>query len=188
MTEEEKAALAAQEAAKLAQETPPKTDDSLPGTTPPEEQKIPYDRFKAKVDEVNDLKARLDAFEKAQEDARLAELSEVDRAKAEAERLAGELQKAKEDALDAKKVGLLAKSGYNDEQITRYAKFVVGTTDEEINASLASLVEDIPPTKEKSYVDPSSKGMGARQTPAKKDLHDKGTSTYQRLKALGRIK
>lgn len=170
---------------------PTKTPESTPpnGGAKPDEQKIPYDRFKEKVDEVNSLKEQLKAFEDAQEAARLAELSEVDRVKAEADKLAQELQAAREDALNAKKVSLLAKSGYSDEQITRYSRFVIGTTDEEIAASIEALIADVPPTaKEKNYADPSTKGAGARNTPKQKDLHDKGVSAFQRLKTMGRIK
>lgn len=150
------------------------------------EQAIPYDRFKAKVDEANALKEQLAKFQEAEEAKKLAELTEAERAKAEADKLREQLDAIKGDALKAKKEALLAKAGYTAEQVDKYVKYLVGDTDEELDASLKELVADISP-KQKNYADPANNGGGKRAEPKKKDLHEKGASAFQRLKSLKRI-
>lgn len=150
------------------------------------EQAIPYDRFKEKVDEANALKEQLAKYQEAEEAKKLAELSEAERAKAEADKLRAQLEAFKGDALKAKKEALLAKAGYTAEQVDKYVKYLVGDTDEALEASLKELVADISP-KQKTYADPANAGGGQRPKAQKKDLHDKGTSVYQRLKSLKRI-
>lgn len=150
-----------------------------------EEQKIPYDRFKAKVDEVNEMRARLDAIEAEKAEARRKELVEQNKFEEIAKDLEAQLQTHKEDALVAKKHAMLAKAGYSEEQIERYAKFVVGDNDDELKKSLDELKADVSPKK--GYVDPSA-GNGAHQLPAKKNPEELGKTAYQRLKGLGRIR
>lgn len=171
-------------------ETQPNTETtSQPqngGETP--ENKIPYDRFKAKVDEVNALKEKLQAYEEEQERKRLAELSELEQAQEKARQLEEQLERTRQEALDAKKTALLVAKGYSEEQIAKYGKFVVGDDEDALKAAVDALAEDIPPqaAQTKPYADPAP-GGGQRQVPEKTDLRNKGASAFQRLKQLGRI-
>jgi len=80
---------------------------------------------------------------------------------------------------------MLAKAGYNDEQIERYRKYLEGESDEDLSSALEQLKEDIPPKK--NYVDPNA-GNGGKDKPQPKDPKEEGKSVYQRLKASGKIK
>lgn len=185
--EELEAELKAKELEESGKGDPDKEESKTPEGAEKPAEKIPYERFKAKVDEANELKAKLKAFEDAQEAQRLSELSELDKEREEKAKLVEELSQIRVDALTSRKQALLIKAGYNDEQIERYAKFVTGEDDEAIAKSVEELVADVPPKVAKSYADPAQSGGGARQTPQPKDLHDKGVSAFQRLKGLGRI-
>lgn len=175
--------LAAQQAA--ANEKPEGTDPAAEPKNP--DNKVPYDRFKAKVDEANELKEKLAEYERQAEERRQAEMSELEREREARERLAAELEAAKAQSVAATKKAKMAAAGYSEEQVERYVKFVDGNDDESIAASLEQLKADLPPTTAKSYADPSSAGAGVRNTPKKTDQHEKGVSAFQRLKQLGRI-
>ena len=156
-----------------------------PAAEPTPTEKIPYERFKEKVDETNELRRKLQAFEDAQAAAASAELL----AQGKYQEIAADLQKqldaAKADALSLTKNSLLVKEGYSDEQIARYSKFVVGTNEAELQKSLDELKADVPPKK--AYADPSSTNP-PKTVPAQKDLKTKGEEAYARLKAKGLIK
>ena len=156
-----------------------------PAAEPTPTEKIPYERFKEKVDETNELRRQLQAFTDAQAAAASAELL----AQGKYQEIAADLQKqldaAKADALSLTKNSLLVKEGYSDEQIARYSKFVVGTNEAELQKSLDELKADVPPKK--AYADPSSTNP-PKTVPAQKDLKTKGEEAYARLKAKGLIK
>mgnify|MGYP003429639575 FL=1 len=166
---------------------PPVATEPLvtPAAEPTPTEKIPYERFKEKVDETNELRRQLQAFTDAQAAAASAELL----AQGKYQEIAADLQKqldaAKADALSLTKNSLLIKEGYSAEQIERYSKFVVGTNEAELQKSLDELKADVPPKK--AYADPASANP-PKTIPAKKDLKTKGETTYERLKALGRVK
>jgi hypothetical protein len=103
-----------------------------------------------------------------------------------AEQLQSELDEIKKAALNAKKESLLAKAGYTEEQIAKYAKYVEGETDEELEQSVEDLLKDIPP-RTKTYADPHVYN-GRKNEPKKTDLKDKGKSMYQRLKEKGKLR
>src|SRR5690606_33314730 len=82
------------------------TDESLKTEETKEENvdnKIPYDRFKAKVDEANALKEKLAKIEKAQEEAKRKELEQQNEYKTLYEQAQEQLAQFKADALNARK-------------------------------------------------------------------------------------
>lgn len=157
--------------------------DSSDETENTEEQdagnKIPYDRFKSKVDEVNALKKKVADFEKAQEDATKKELEDKEEYKTLYQQAIDEIETMKTSALTAKKEAQLSKAGYNYEQVAKLAKLVEGESDEDINSSIDTLKETFP--IQPNYVDPSVDNS-FRQTPKKKDNHDLGRSLFDRIK------
>jgi hypothetical protein len=149
------------------------------------EQKIPYDRFKAKVDEANDLKRKLEGFQKEREEAERKRLEEEGKYKEIAESLQAKLDAIQGDALKAKKEALLVKAGYTEDQVAKYLKYVDGSNDDELTQAVEALKADIPPKPR--YADPGV-GNGAKQEPKKTDLQEKGKTMYQRLKEKGKIR
>ena len=104
------------------------------------------------------------------------------------ENVKGELDTLREEALDAKKESLLAKAGYDEAQVSKYKKYLVGDDDDALSESLDELKADIPPkSKQKDYGDPSA-GNGQKTPPKKTNLEEKGKSAYQRLKEKGKIR
>lgn len=126
--------------------------------------------------------------EKAAEDER-KRLAENNEFKTLAEKYEAELAQLKESArqadLNSKRTSELLKAGYNEEQVTRYVKYVEGETAEEIKAAVELLKKDVPPTPK--YVDPNA-GNSSRQKPVPKDKEEKGRSYFQRLKDEGKIR
>lgn len=156
--------------------------NSSDGTVNTEEQgagKIPYDRFKEKVDEVNALKQQVADFEKAQEVAAKQELEDKEEYKTLYQQALNDIEAMKESSLNIKKESLLSKAGYNDEQIAKLSKLVEGESDEDINTSIESLKETFP--TQPKYVDPSVDNAH-RQKPETKDNHDLGRSLFDRIK------
>jgi predicted transcriptional regulator len=153
---------------------------------PQVDNKIPYERFKQKVDEVNELKRKLAEIEKERDEAERKKLEEQNEYKALYEKAQAELEKLKMSALDAKKDALLAQAGYTSEQIERYRKYLTGENEDELKASLETLIADIPPKKIVG-VDPSV-GNNEKQQPKPKDAADVGRSIFQRLKEKGKIR
>lgn len=168
---------------------PTPTGADNPDDTPVGEQKIPYDRFKQKVDEANELKRKLAAFEEAQaaaERQREEEQGEFkslyEKTQAELERLKAEAQAATVDKL---KTELLVQAGYTGEQLARARKYVNGEDEASLKASLDEVKADMPPKQ--NGVDPSP-GNSPKQQPKQVDQTDVGVSAYERLKNLGRIR
>lgn len=149
----------------------------------PEQQKRINEIVKERL--ARERKKQEEREKQLQEEAERKRLEEQGEYKDLAEKLQQKLDDYKSQALDAKKEALLSKAGYKEDQIERYKKYVDGETEEEIQASIDELKQDIPPVK--PYVDPGA-GNGQKQAPKKKDLHEKGKSIYQRLKEKGKIR
>ena len=147
------------------------------------DNKIPYDRFKQKVDEVNALKEQLDAIEAKQREAEQKKLEEQEEYKTLYEQAQQTIAQQKEEALNNKKDSLLAQAGYGEDQKAMLRKLVEGESDEEITESIEALKQTFPTTK--PYADPSP-GNSARSMPEKKDKDDLGRSLYARIKGLGK--
>ncbi|WP_141431911.1 hypothetical protein [Bacillus sp. 03113] len=167
----------------------PPAAEPLEPQTPVVDNKIPYDRFKQKVDEANELKRQLAELTKTKEDAERKKLEEQNEFKALYEKAQADLEKIQAEAqtvkLESLKTSLLVNAGYTGEQLERVRKYIVGASEEELNASLEELKKDIPP---KSLgVDPGAVNT-PRQQPQQKDLAEEGRSIYERLKAAGKIR
>lgn len=140
--------------------------------------KIPYDRFKAKVDEANALKEKLAKIEREQEAEKKRELEEQNKYKELYEQAVKDLTSQKEQVLIATKESALTKAGYNDEQVKHLRKLVEGDTDEEIAASIESLKTTFPVKTQ--YADPSPSN-GERDKPIPKDKESYGRELYERI-------
>src|SRR5690606_20714199 len=124
-------------------------DETAAATQKPEnkdvDNKVPYDRFKAKVDEANALKDELAKLQTAREAEEQAKLVEQNEFKTLYEQAQEQLATIKADALNAKKDSLLAQAGYTSEQIGLLRNTVVGDTDEEIAQAIEGLKAVIAP-------------------------------------------
>src|SRR5690625_5988563 len=108
------------------EETTP-TDESLKTEEPKDvDNKIPYDRFKAKVDEANALKEKLAEIERQQEEAKRKELEEQNEYKTLYEQAVQEKEQAKQEALNLRKQTLLSQAGYDNEQSKLLVKLEIG--------------------------------------------------------------
>src|SRR5690625_3513188 len=156
------------------------TDESLNTEEQKEvdNQRIPYDRFKAKVDEANALKEKLAKIEKAQEEAKRKELEETEQYKELYEQALKQAEQAKKEALSTKKTALLAQAGYSEEQTKLLAKLVDGETDEEISESIKLLQATIP--VQDNYGDPSAFN-GAKEKPKTVDAEEVGRNAVSRV-------
>lgn len=153
------------------------------------DNKIPYDRFKQKVDEANELKRKLAELESAKQEEERKKLEEANEFKALYEKAQADLAAIQREAeaakLESLKTNLLVNAGYTGEQLERVRKYIVGADEESIKASLEEVKADIPPKS--TGVDPSVNNS-EKHTPPAKDLAEHGVSTYERLKALGKIR
>jgi len=70
----------------------PQSPAGAQNTSSGEDNRIPYSRFKSVLDENNTLKARLDKLEKAEQERKQAEMTEVERATARAAELEAQLK------------------------------------------------------------------------------------------------
>lgn len=158
------------------------TDESLNTEKQEKENidnKIPYDRFKAKVDEVNTLKAELAKLRAAQEAAERAKLEEQNEYKKLYEKAQEDLAKVKEEALNTKKVALLTQAGYSSEQIKVLRKTLAGETEEELSQSIEELKSVIPPKP--NYIDPSPLSGGDNR-PKPEGADEIGAKVFERIK------
>src|SRR5690625_2731651 len=78
---------------------------------------IPYDRFKAKVDEANALKEKLAEFEEAKAEAERIKLEEQNEYKTLYEQALQQAEQAKAEAIGTKKSTLRTAAGYSEEQV-----------------------------------------------------------------------
>lgn len=150
----------------------------------PDDKRIPYSRFKDKVDEVNRLSAKLDEIEKVQEEQRVKELTEQEKYKELYEEALKSIEEVKSQNIANKVESKLKEAGYKDEQITRLSKLVEGETEEEIMESIEDLKIAFPT---KTYVDPSP-DQRKRHKPEGVDGDDIGKSIFDRLKDSGKLK
>jgi murein L,D-transpeptidase YcbB/YkuD len=167
---------------------PPAAEPTEP-QEPKVDNKIPYDRFKQKVDEANELKRQLADFQKHQDEAERKKLEEQNEFKSLYDKAQAELERLKEEAQTATvekvKTDLLVQAGYTGEQLDRVRKYLHGTDEDSLKASLDEVKADIPPKS--SGVDPSV-GNTPKQQPKQKDEAEEGRSLYERLKAKGKIR
>lgn len=159
--------------------TETETTEQSTETNETETQRVPYDRFKTKVDEVNALKKKLQDIEKAEEAEKTRKMEEQNEYKELYEQALETIEKAKEDALTQTKKSHLTSVGYNEAQVDKLTNLVEGESEEEIKASIETLKETFPVGG--GYVDPSVDNAH-REKPAKKDKTDLGRSLYERIK------
>src|SRR5690625_7421800 len=95
-------------------------------------QRIPYERFKAKVDEANALKEKLAEIEREKEEAKRKELEETEQYKELYEQAIKEKEQARQEALAIRKQALLSQAGYDNEQSKLLVKLVEGNEEKEI--------------------------------------------------------
>lgn len=183
MADEIKVELDGKEIAKSVVDEPTPTDESLNTDEPKKDEgvdkKIPYDRFKAKVDEANALKEKLRQIEEAQEEAQRKELEDQNEYKALYEKALEDAKKAKEEALTIKKNAALVNAGYSEEQVKLLSKLVEGEDDEAITESINLLRATIP--VQDNYADPSLLN-GAKDKPETVGPEEHAKSIYERIK------
>jgi len=141
--------------------------------------RIPYERFKEKVDEVNELKKKLAEFEKAQEEAEKQKLEEQEKYKELYEKEKEKAEKAKQEALQIKKQTALLQVGYSSDQAELLVKLVEGETDEKIEESIKHLQATIP--VEDEYGDPSPMNS-ERDKPEAVGADEVGSKVFERIK------
>lgn len=143
------------------------------------DNRIPYERFKEKVDEANALKEKLAEIEKAQEDAKRKELEEQNEYKQLYEQALEQAEQARQESLSIKKSALLTQAGYGAEQTKLLAKLVEGETDEELADSIKLLKATIPVKDE--YGDPSAFN-GEKKKPDTVGADEIGAKMFERIK------
>lgn len=165
------------------------TGTETPETTTPVEtetdadKRIPYDRFKQKVDEANALKAKLAEFESAQAEQEREQLVAQNEYKTLYEQALQAAETAKQESLAIKKGALLTQAGYNEEQTKLLVKLVDGEDDEAIAESVKLLQATVAP--QDNYADPSAFN-GEKARPKVTDAEEIGRSAIS--KVLHKIK
>lgn len=154
------------------------TDESKNTEAQNVDNKIPYDRFKAKVDEANALKEKLAEIERQQEEAKRKELEEKEEYKTLYEQALQQAEQAKQEAIGIKKNALLTQAGYSAEQAKLLVKLVEGDSDEEISESIKLLQATIP--VQDKYGDPSAFN-GAKEKPKTVDAEELGRNAVSRV-------
>src|SRR5690625_4627602 len=161
------------------------TDESLNTEVQEETKKnnvdnrIPYDRFKQKVDEANALKEKLAEIERRQEEAKRKELEEQNEYKTLYEQAKKDAEQAKQEALNVKKDALLTQAGYSQEQAKLLVKLVDGEADEEISDSIKQLRAAIP--AQDNYADPTAMN-GKKDKPETVGADEVGAKVFERIK------
>lgn len=149
------------------------------------DNRIPYDRFKQKVDEVNALKSKLDQIEKEQEAAKRKELEDQNKYKELYEQALETIEESKKAIVQQTKESLLTKAGYNDDQVTRLSKLVEGDSEEEMNTSIDEIKKLFP--VEQDYADPSvNNGSGTTPTPVEGE--EVGRNMFDKLLNSGKLR
>lgn len=143
-----------------------------------ENVRIPYERFKQKVDEANALKVKLAEIERTQEEAQRKELEETEQYKELYEQAKAEAEANRQRALAVQKNTALTLAGYNEEQAKTLAKLVEGETAEEIAESIKTLQTTFPITD--NYADPSAFN-GAKDKPKAVDAEEVGRNAVSRV-------
>src|SRR5690625_6947199 len=109
-----------------------------------ENTRRPYERFKQKVDEVNQLKERLAQIEEEQAQAKRKELEEQERYKELYEQALQEKEQARKEALSLRKIDGLRQAGYSEEQAKLLVKLVDGEDEESIAESIKQIQSTVP--------------------------------------------
>ena len=144
-----------------------------------EDKRIPYERFKQKVDEVNQLKEKLAQVEEEQAQAKRKELEEQKRYKELYEQALQEKEEALQEALSLRKINGLRQAGYSDDQAKLLVKLVDGEDDEAIKASIEQIKATVPVSD--GFVDPSiNNGPGAK--PKEVGAEDIAKKQFERIK------
>lgn len=178
MAEENNNEQVIEEVSNIGETTP--TDESLNTDEPKnvDSKHIPYDRFKAKVDEANALKEKLAKFEADKAEAERIKLEEQNEYKTLYEQALLQAEQAKAEALGTKKSALLTAVGYGEEQVGLLVKLVEGETDEEIAESIKHLQATIP--VKDNYGDPSAFN-GRTAKPKTVDAEELGRNAVSRV-------
>ena len=144
-----------------------------------EDKRIPYERFKQKVDEVNQLKEKLAQVEEEQAQAKRKELEEQERYKELYEQALQEKEEARQEAISLRKIDGLRQAGYSEAQAKLLVKLVDGEDDETITASVEQIKATVPVND--GYVDPSiNNGPGAK--PKEIGAEDIAQEQFERIK------
>lgn len=167
----------------------PEVDEPIPADEPlnpeeptkeePVDKKIPYGRFKAKVDEANALKEKLRLFEESQEEAQRKELEDKQAYKELYEKALLDAETAKKESLAIKKDALLTGAGYSQEQAKLLVNLVDGEDVEAIAESIKLLQATIP--AQDSYADPSLLN-GKKEKPETVGPEEHAKTIYERIK------
>src|SRR5690625_1817345 len=143
-----------------------------------ENARIPYERFKQKVDEVNQLKEKLAQIEEEQAQAKRQELEEQERYKELYEQALQEKEQARKEALSLRKIDGLRQAGYSEEQAKLLVKLVDGEDDESIAESIKQIQSTVP--VKDNYADPSTfNGRAAK--PKTVDAEELGRNAVSRV-------
>lgn len=143
-----------------------------------ENARIPYERFKQKVDEVNALKEKLATIEREQEEARRRELEEQNEYKTLYEQALQQAEQAKQEALNLRKQTLLAQAGYDENQAKLLVKLVEGDDEETIAESIKQIQSTVP--VKDNYADPSAFN-GTKAKPKTVDAEELGRNAVSRV-------
>src|SRR5690625_3421935 len=141
-------------------------------------QRIPYNRFKAKVDEANALKEKLAESERQQEEAKRKELEEQNEYKTLYEQALQQAEQAKQEALDLRKQSLLAQAGYDENQAKLLVKLVEGDDEETIAESIKQIQSTVP--VKDNYADPNAFN-GQKSKPKTIDAEEIGRNAVSRV-------
>lgn len=142
------------------------------------ENRIPYERFKEKVDEANALKEKLAEIEKEQEAAQRKELEEKEDYKKLYEQALQQAEQSRQESLKVSKSHALLKAGYADEQAKLLVNLVEGEDDETIAESIKRIQATIP--VQDNYADPSAFN-GAKAKPKTVDAEELGRNAVSRV-------
>lgn len=154
--------------------------DSNHDKKPEEEPRFTQEDVNRILDErlKRERRKREEALERERQEAEKKRLEEQQQYKELYENLKAEIAEKEKKALEASKRAFMAQAGYTEEQINRYAKFVVGNSEEEIKEALEALKADIPPKP--AYVDPSV--MNPPVHPPKQESgYEYGKSLYEKI-------
>lgn len=143
-----------------------------------EDKRIPYERFKQKVDEANALKEKLAEIEREQAEAEKAELEAQNKYKELYEQALQEKEQARQEALELRKTSLLKSEGYDDEQAKLLVKLIDGDDEDAIAESIKQIKATVPITD--NYADPSTfNGRAAK--PKTVDAEELGRNAVSRV-------
>src|SRR5699024_7040401 len=143
-----------------------------------DDRRIPYERFKQKVNEANALKEKLAEIEKEQADAEKAELEAQNKYKELYEQALQEMEQERQKNLSLHKTALLKGAGYDDEQAKLLIKLVDGDDEDVIAESIKQIKATVPITD--NYADPSAfNGRAAK--PKTVDAEELGRNAVSRV-------